>query len=622
MSARTFQPDRMAGYTLPVYQARTPPEIARGEQALYPVIVVGAGLGGLTAALELGERGVRTVLLDEDDTVGAAGLSSRGICYAKRSLEIFDRFGVAERVRAKGVTWNEGDVYAGLERMYRFNLQPERDQKYPAFVNLQQFYVEQYLVERIMRTPAVDLRWKNRVVDVRPGPDGVEVEVECPDGRYRARCQWLLGADGAHSVVREKLGAKDAESALSEDQWCITDIRMSPSAEVVRKAYVDNPLNAGGAIWYHQMADGIWRTDWQVSQYPDPARETEPGRVTERLKKLLGPDVPFELVWVGPWRFRRRYLERMRHGRVLFLGDAAAQHSPFGARGGNRAIQDANNLAWKLALVLEGKAHEDLIETYDSERGFAARENVEHASRAATFIGPQTHGERLVRNAILDLARADPAMRPLVNVGRLSVATEYADSPLNLERGAPLEAPLAAPGCAAPDGRLGEGYFVDRLQGQFSVAWFGGEAPAPRGAQAIAVPRAGNEALFARYGVPPEGATYVFRPDGHVLARCRGIDPGLAREAIDGVLGYRAGAARRAPPAARAPGRLSPLEADRLYDAFAALLDGSAPEERERTLARLAVLLAGELGDYAKVLAAIDAAADSDRMRAPSGRRE
>jgi 3-(3-hydroxy-phenyl)propionate hydroxylase len=620
MSEKTFQPDRMAGYTLPVYETRTPPEIARGEQTVYPVIVVGAGLGGLTAALELGARGVRTVLLDEDNTVGAAGLSSRGICYAKRSLEIFDRFGVAERIRAKGVTWNEGDVFAGDERLYRFNLQPERDQKYPAFVNLQQFYVEQYLVERIMQTPAVDLRWKNRVVDVRPGADGVEVEVECPDGRYSARCQWLVGADGAHSVVREKLGAKDAESALSEDQWCITDIRMSPSAEVVRKAYLDNPLNAGGAIWYHQMADGIWRTDWQVSQYEDPARETEPAQVAKRLKKLLGPDTPFELVWVGPWRFRRRFLEHMRHGRVLFLGDAAAQHSPFGARGGNRAIQDADNLAWKLALVLEGKAREDLMQTYDAERGFAARENVEHSSRSATFIGPQTHGERLVRDAILDLARADPAMRALVNVGRLSVATDYLDSPLNMEQGEPLDAPLAAPGCTAPDGRFGEGYFVDRLQGQFSVAWFGGDGPAPRGAQKIALARTGNEALFERYGVPSEGATYVFRPDGHVLARCRGIDPAFAQQAIDAVLGYREGAPRRSPSRAAAHGGLSPLEADRLYDSLAALLDRTAPEGRERTLARLAVLLAGQVGDYARVIEAIDAAAGSDRMRVPSGR--
>src|SRR3970040_1449197 len=164
MSA-TFQPDRMPGYVLPRYAYRKPPELAGGDARLYPRIVVGAGLGGLTAALELGSRGVRTVLLDDDDTVGAQGLSLRGICPAQRSWQSLDRCGVAERVRAKGVTWNEGDVFVAGERVFRFNLQPERDQKFPAFVNLQQFYVEQYLVEAIVGTAAIDLCWKKRVVD-------------------------------------------------------------------------------------------------------------------------------------------------------------------------------------------------------------------------------------------------------------------------------------------------------------------------------------------------------------------------------------------------------------------------------------------------------------------------
>ena len=633
MTQKAFQPDRMPGYTLPVYEYRKPPELAGNEATVYPVIVAGAGLGGLTAALELGSRGVRTVLLDEDNTVGAAGLSSRGICYAKRSLEIFERFGIAERIRGKGVTWNEGDVFVGEERLYHFNLQPETDQKFPAFVNLQQFYVEQYLVERIMQTPAVDLRWKNKVIDVRPGRDTVEVEVETPDGRYTTRCRYLVGADGAHSVVREKLGAKDAESALSEDTWCISDVKMSPSTEAVRKVYLDNPLNGGGAIWYHQMADGIWRTDWQIGHYPDPERETEPERARERLRKLIGSDTPFELIWVGPWRFRRRYLERMVHGRVLFVGDAAAQHSPFGARGGNRAMQDGNNLAWKLALVLSGKAHPDLVHSYEIERHLAARENVELASRSALFIGPQTEGQRLMRNAILDLARHHAWAREMVNVGRLSVATVYADSPLNRERGE-FDAPRAQPGAAAPDGKVSEdgkaGFFVEHLQGRFTVAYFGAPGPKLEGPQGVevetlAVLRKGaasqlrtlsDEAgqLAARYGAE-HGATYVFRPDGHVLARCKGVDAAFAQAAIEAVLEYRGGAQDAGRKPRRKSARLSTAEIDRLFDELAALVDRTPEDERARVLARLVLSLAGRLGDFHATREAIELAAQATRTR-------
>jgi hypothetical protein len=145
-------------------------------------------------------------------------------------------------------------------------------------------------------------------------------------------------------------------------------------------------------------------------------------------------------------------LEKMTHGRVFFMGDASAQHSPFGARGGNRAVQDANNLAWKLALVVQGKAAPALLETHGIERHFAARENVEIASRSAVFIAPETEGERLVRDAYLELARRHEWARPMVNVGRLSVASIYAHSPLNAEHGA-FSSALAQPGAVAPGGR-------------------------------------------------------------------------------------------------------------------------------------------------------------------------
>ena len=537
--AGTFQPSSMAGYSLPVYAYRRPPELGGRQVVSHPVVVVGAGLAGLTAALELGSRGIRTVVLDEDDTVGASGLSSRGICYAKRSLEIFDRFGVAARIRGKGVTWNEGEVYRGEQRMYRFNLQPEQDQKFPAFVNLQQFYVEQFLVERVQEVQCVDLRWKNKVVSIRNDDDAVWIEAQTPDGRYSIKAHYVIAADGGHSTVRELVGAQDEERSFYEDRWCIADVRMDPREEAVRKAYLDGIPTEGGAIWYHQMADGVWRTDWQIGHLPDADAEATPQRATERLRKLVGPNVRFELVWVGPWRFKKRLLQRFRHGRILFAGDAAHEHSPFGARGGNSAIQDANNLAWKLALVLQGKAHPDLLQTYDAERHYAARDNTENATRSAIFIGPASAGQRLFRDAILDLAQRHDWARAWVNVGRLSTATCYPPSPLGRERGT-FENSTACPGACAPDGRFGEGFFVEPLQGQFTVAYFGARGPEVAD-RTLQVPPE-NEILFARYGVPAEGATYVFRPDGHVLARCTGIDGAFAREAIQAVLDYRSDA--------------------------------------------------------------------------------
>ena len=595
------QPSQMPGYSLPVYEYRRPPDLDCAIPIEYPVVVVGAGLAGLTAALELGSRGIRTVILDDDNTVGASGLSSRGICYAKRSLEIFERFGIAARIRGKGVTWNEGEVYRGEQRLYRFNLQPETDHKFPAFVNLQQFYVEQFLVERVLSSAAVELRWRNRVFSISNEDGHVRLRVETPEGRYDAKARYVIAADGGHSILRELLGAEDEERSFYEDRWCIADVKMDTREEPVRRAYLDGIPTEGGAIWYHQMADGIWRTDWQIGHLPDADAEATPQRALERLRKLVGPQVRFELVWVGPWRFKKRLLQRFVHGRVIFAGDAAHEHSPFGARGGNSAIQDANNLAWKLALVLEGKAHPDLLHTYQDERHYAARDNTENATRSAIFIGPATDGQRLFRDAILDLAQREAWARAWVNVGRLSVATVYRDSPLNMERGT-FESQLACPGAAALDGRFGEGYFVDQLRGEFMVVWFG-EDGGRLSCETLFVPKLGNEKLLERYGVR-DTATYVFRPDGHVLARCTGIDAAFAKQAIRAVLEYRMEKKPMAttPPPSQA---MSQADMDRLYDQLAALVDGTPKAQRERVLARLAIALMQRLGSYEEARRAI-----------------
>jgi 3-(3-hydroxy-phenyl)propionate hydroxylase len=288
------------------------------------------------------------------------------------------------------------------------------------------------------------------------------------------------------------------------------------------------------------------------------------------------------VVWVGPWRFKKRLLKRLVHGRVIFLGDAAHEHSPFGARGGNSGIQDANNLAWKLALVLQAKAPAELLGTYEQERHFAARDNTENATRSAIFIGPQSVGQRLVRNAILDLAQREPWARRWVNVGRLSVATVYEDSALNSEKGQ-FTSSLARPGAAAPDARVADGYFVDRLGGEFRTVFFRAQER--------------SEPLYSRYGVPAEGATYVFRPDGHVLARCTGIDESFARQAMERLLDCSGQRSERS-----AEEGLGQVQIDRLYDAFSEFFDA---HNGDREIAAQCVRLAEKAGSYGAVRDAV-----------------
>jgi 3-(3-hydroxy-phenyl)propionate hydroxylase len=414
-------------YTLPVYPYRTPPELAGQGVRRYPVIIVGAGLSGLTLACDLAMRGVQCVLLDEDDTVGVRGASSRGICYAQKSLEIFARLGTYERIAEKGITWSVGRTMAGRDEVYSFNLQLESHSVQPPFINLQQFYVEWFLVDRLGELSACDLRWKSRVVGCVDEGDHVSVTVETPEGEYVIEGDWLVDATGVHSAIREGFGL-DARPSKSADRWCITDVRFKEQFPIERWTWVEAPFNDNRAVWQHLMGDDVWRLDYQMAPDCDPEHVSRPEVAEERLRAHLGPDCEFELVWVGPYQYRDHLLDHFRHGRVLFIGDAAHVVSPFGARGGNTGIQDANNLGWKLAMVNFGEAAEALIDTYHDERRPAAAENLEVTSRTARFLAPRSPAEHALRRAAIGLAREHPFARALVNTGRMSVANAYPPS--------------------------------------------------------------------------------------------------------------------------------------------------------------------------------------------------
>ncbi|ROZ76034.1 FAD-dependent monooxygenase [Ramlibacter sp. WS9] len=419
-----------SGYVLPEYPFVEPPEIRSGETSHHPIVIVGGGLAGLTMACALARYGVAAVLLDEDNTVGVKGASSRGICYTQKSLEIFERLGVYERIAAKGVQWSVGRTFAGHDEVYSFDLRQQSAyhlSSQPPFINIQQFYIEGFLVDRINELGHVQLRWNNRVTAFEQDSEGATLTVTTPAGDYRLRADHVIDATGSRSPFRTWVGAS-VTAKKGDDRWCIADVRFSKHPPVERHTWIEAPFNENRAVWQHLMGDDVWRIDYQMPPDADPEYVSREDVVRERLARQFGADCEVEIVWVGPYAYRSECIDHMRHGRVFFMGDAAKVVSPFGARGGNTGVADADNLAWKLAAVVQGRAAPALLGSYHEERHEAARQNVLVTNRTARFLRPADGVERLFRDAALGLARKYEFARQFVNTGRMAVANPYTRS--------------------------------------------------------------------------------------------------------------------------------------------------------------------------------------------------
>jgi 3-(3-hydroxy-phenyl)propionate hydroxylase len=419
-----------SGYRLPEYPFVPPPELRGGEVGPYPVVIVGAGLSGLTLACALAQYGVAAVVLDEDNTVGVKGASSRGICYTQKSLEIFQRLGVYERIARKGIQWSVGRTFAGQDEVYSFDLRQQSAYNLstqPPFINIQQFYIEGFLVERIQELGHVELRWNNRVTAFEQDDEGATLAVSTPAGDYRLRAQHVIDASGSRSPFRQWVGAS-VTARKGDDRWCIADVRFTKHPPVERHTWIEAPFNENRAVWQHLMGDDVWRIDYQMPPDCDPQEVSREEVVRARLARQFGADCEVEIVWVGPYAYRSECVDAMRHGRLFFMGDAAKVVSPFGARGGNTGIADADNLAWKLAAVLQGRAPAHLLDSYHEERHEAACQNVLVTNRTARFLRPADGIERTFRTAALTLARQFPFARQLVNTGRMAVANPYTRS--------------------------------------------------------------------------------------------------------------------------------------------------------------------------------------------------
>jgi 3-(3-hydroxy-phenyl)propionate hydroxylase len=526
---------------------------ATGDAKRHSVIVVGAGPVGLATAIDLAQQGIPVVLLDDDNKLSAG---SRAICFAKRTLEIFDRLQCGQRMVDKGVSWNVGRVFMRDEEVYEFNLLPEQGHQRPAFINLQQYYVEGYLHERAQELPNIDLRWRSKVVGLVQHPDHVALTVETPDGEYVLEGQYLVAADGAKSATRQLLSL-ESHGRVFRDRFLIADVKMTADFPTERWFWFDPPFHPGQSVLLHRQPDDVWRIDFQLGWDADPTLETQPERVIPRIQALLGKDTQFELEWVSIYTFCCLRMDDFRHGRVLFAGDSAHGVSPFGARGANSGIQDADNLAWKLRLVIEGKAPDALLDTYAREREYAADENILNSTRATDFITPKSAVSRLFRDAVLQLSKAFPFARKLVNSGRLSMPSVYGDTALNTPDSDVFSAAMrpGSPALDAPVRVQGEAkWLLWQTGNEFTGLYFAGaENDAEKlrelemltgdriPVQTLVVAPAGQAqpgmledvdgVLAARYDARP-GTLYLLRPDQHVCARWRYVDAEAVRAAV------------------------------------------------------------------------------------------
>src|ERR1700692_229492 len=345
------------------YRRHADQDRGEGEAARHAVSVVGAGPVGLSLRSDLARRGQAVVLLDDADRIGEG---SRAICFSKRSLEYWDRLGTGQRMVDKGVVWSVGRIFHGESLLYQFNLLPEDGRKRPAFINLQQFHAEAYLVDRVQELPAIDLRWRNKVMGLEAHNDHVVLTIETPEGPYRIRAAYVVACDGARSSLRQMVGAEFAGKVF-EDQFLIAGVKMTAEFPTERWFWSAPPFHAGRSALLHKQPDDIWRIDLQLHPDADPAVEKRPENVRPRIARMLGHE-KFEFEWISLYKFQSRRLAKFLHGRVIFAGDAAHQVSPFGARGANSGLEDAENLAWKLDRVLQKLSPELLLESDHSGR--------------------------------------------------------------------------------------------------------------------------------------------------------------------------------------------------------------------------------------------------------------
>jgi 3-(3-hydroxy-phenyl)propionate hydroxylase len=544
---------------------------AHPKQDRKKVVIVGAGPAGMVTALELARHGVASVVLSAELQFSQG---SRAICFTRRSMEILQQVGVADRMTAKGLPWRFGNSFYRGQRVFRMEAPHDADDRFFPIINVQQQFMEEYLHDACQASPLIDFRWGNKVTQVEQKDGYALLEVDTPEGPYALESDWVVAADGGRSGIRSAMNLQ-MEGASYEGFFVIADIQIDLPLPTERLAYFDPEWNPGNTILMHREPGSIWRVDYQLPPGETPEEALRPeslkARIDAQLAMIGHAGAPWEMDWSSVYSARTLTLPDFVHGSVVFTGDAAHLLPIFGVRGANTAFQDAQSLGWHLAFAVKGLAGKKLLANHSAERVGAAREIIEEAGKSTRFMAPPSPGFRLLRDAVLSLSLTQAFVRPLYH-WRTSRPHEYTHSVLN-SMGDDNHLFKSGPAHGAPpqNVRLGSGggeedFLLDHLGGGFDLLYFTDAAALPEALQQViqtaraqgmplkvtavgaAQPVAGADRtlpdadghLRQRYGIPvndsAQGGAYLLRPDQHICARWLTLDATRLQAALTNAL--------------------------------------------------------------------------------------
>jgi len=504
------------------------------------VLIAGAGPTGLMLANQLARRGVRVLIIDRH---AGPARETRALGVQARTLEIYQKLGIVDRALALGKRGDGANLWAQGKRKGRVPLGDAGRSvtPYPYILVLGQDDNERIMGERL-RDWNLSVTWNTELVALEQHSDHVVATLNSADGTTRKiTAAWIGGCDGARSAVRE-LNKIPFVGAPYEHVFFVADVEMTGTM-------VPDEVNvylwkSGFHLFFPMRGENHWRI---VGILPPELRNKDNvdfDAVIPSVRGEAGSDLSFKSCsWFSTYRIHHRAAERFREGRCFLMGDAAHVHSPVGAQGMNTGLQDAYNLAWKLALVVRGKADAALLDSYEAERIPVAQHLLETTDRGFKFIVSDSAWAGLLRTQVIARLAAFAMSRKSVQGFAFRTVSQigihYPKSALSVALAAlPQKAPQA--GDRFPWLKLkrrADGPVEDLFQAlddtHFQLLVFGQPAQASSLSsdllQIHTIPAdPGNDAELARANIP-QPSFYLLRPDGYVGLCGARLEPGAVK---------------------------------------------------------------------------------------------